>query len=111
MGFSDIFSGDRGKVNIPEPKVSFVPKDDGAPSPGDVAVMSAMLRAVRPKLEHAGFNPFPVLRRFGPQTQEDVGALLGLFSQLANPEFSSTDMDNLSRDVLRDNRLKKFFGF
>jgi len=111
--FVNVFSGNRVHVEGPGsgPVVVASSSDVNAPNAAQVAFVVKQLAAARVKIEHAGWNPVPWVRKFRPQTQEEAIALLGLAHDLMDPELSPTDLENLSRDVIRENKVAKFFMF
>lgn len=102
--------GSPDPVIVPAP----VPKGPTEPSPESVTVLVALIVASRGDIvaPHEGINPFPWVRQFRPKTAEDARALLGLAQLLANSDLSSTDLENIARDILRGEiKVGKFFGF
>ena len=116
--FTSIFSGNRIHVEGPGSGPVTVAPSGGTgtgiqpePSESQIDFMAVQLMQHRIEIEHAGWNPFPWVRRFRPQTQEDAALLLGIARLLTDPEFTPNDMRSIASMIVRENKVAKYFMY
>lgn len=109
-----IFSGNRihvegpgsGPITVAPPGA---PGTQPEPSEAQIDFMVLQLMNHRERIEHEGWNPFPWVRRFRPQSHEDAALLMGIAHSLMDPEFSQNDLRSIASMVVRENKVAKYF--
>lgn len=93
------------------PKPSTGTGDDPEPTAAQIDFLVAQLRQHRVMIEHSGWNPFPWVRRFRPQSYEDAALLSGIAHSLMDPEFSENDLRSIASMIIREDKVAKYFMY